>query len=276
MNRYITKSKNVSVALLAIGILSGCATGMTNLGSSEAKTTATGSVGGANSQNANSSLEKCTSTLGTISFHEDRSEYWYEHLTRDLRLPSTIPVLRLLAQQSNCFVIVERGKGMDDLMQERALMNSGELRTNSNFKKGQMVSADYTIIPSITFSEKGTSGLGAVAGGLLGSVAGAIAGGFKSSDASTMLTLIDNRSSVQLAAAEGSSRTTDWNLLGGLLGGSAGGAMGAYTKTPEGKTIVAAFTDSMNNLIKSLKNYKAQEVSGGLGTGGTLGVQGAN
>ncbi len=269
-------SAKVSLLVLIMTSFSGCVSGMTNSGDSSAKTVATGSSGGSNSQNVNSGLERCTRTLGTVSFHEDRDQTWYNILTRDLKLPSTIPVLRLLAQQSNCFVIVERGKGMNDLMRERQLMNSGELRGNSNFTKGQMVAADYTIIPSITFSEKGTGGVGAALGGLFGSVVGAVAGGIKTSDASTMLTLIDNRSSVQLAAAEGSARTTDWGLVGGLFGGGAIGGAGAYTKTPEGKTIVAAFTDSMNNLIRSLKSYKAQQIEGGLGAGGHLGVQGGN
>ncbi|WP_321468133.1 CsgG/HfaB family protein [Halarcobacter sp.] len=276
MKRLSKLTASLSLAILTTGAFTGCVSGMTQSGAADAKTAGTGSAGGANSQGANKGLERCVAPIGTVSFHEDRNDTWYQYLTRDLRLPSTIPVLRLLTQQSNCFVIVERGKGMNDLMRERQLMQSGELRGNSKFHKGQMVAADYTIIPSITFSEQGTGGLGAIAGGLFGSVAGAVAGGFKTSDASTMLTLIDNRSSVQLAAAEGSARTTDWNILGGLFGGRGGGGLGAYTKTPEGKTIVSAFMDSMNGLIRSVKAYKAQEVSGGLGAGGNLGVQGGN
>jgi hypothetical protein len=210
-----------------------------------------------------------------MAIFEDRSDPWYRHLTSDLRLPSTIPVIRLLAQQSNCFVVVERGKAMKQMMEERQLMESGEMRSGSNFGKGQMVAADYTVTPSITFSANDTGGAGAVVGGLFGSVAGALAGGFKSSDASTVLTMIENRSGVQLAAAEGSARNTDYSLLGGMFGGGVGGAAGAYGKTPQGKVIVAAFTDSMNNLIKAVKSYKAQTVKGGLGTGGQLGVQGS-
>jgi len=53
---------------------------------------------------------------------------------------------------------------------------------------------------------------------------------------------------------------------------SAGGALGGYTSTPEGKIIVAAFADSYNNMVKSLRNYKAQQIEGGLGTGGKLKV----
>ncbi len=252
--------------------MAGCMSSMST-GSSAAKTTATGSAGGANAQNANAGLEHCNASLGTLAIYEDRSENWYNYLTHDLRLPSTVPVIRLLAQQSNCFVVVERGKAMKQMLQERQLMKSGEMRSGSNFGKGQMVAADYTVTPSITFSSNNTGGAGAVVGALFGSVVGAVAGGMKTSDASTILTLVENRSGVQLAAAEGSARNTDFALLGGVFGGAAGGA-GAYSRTPEGKVIVAAFTDSMNNLIKAVKAYKAQTVKGGLGTGGNLSVQG--
>lgn len=256
-------------------LLTACVSSSMSTGSQEAKTTATGSAGGSNAQNANSGLERCESSLGTMAIFEDTSETWYQHLTSDLRLPSTIPVIRLLAQQSNCFVILERGAAMKQMMQERELAQSGEMRSGSNFGKGQMVAADYTVTPSITFSSRDTGGAGAVAGALFGPVAGVLGGGLKTSDASTVLTMIENRSGVQLAAAEGSARNTDFALLGGVFGGVAGGAAGAYSKTPEGKVIVAAFTDSMNNLIKAVKSYQAQNVAGGLGTGGQLGVQGS-
>nr|WP_319490297.1 CsgG/HfaB family protein [uncultured Desulfobacter sp.] len=271
----MNRKKNLVFVAACILLLTtaGCMSSMST-GDSGAKTTATGSAGGANAQNANQGLERCTASLGTLAIYEDRDEPWYHYLTRDLRLPSTVPVLRLLAQQSNCFVVVERGKAMNQMMEERALMQSGEMRTGSNFGKGQMVAADYTMTPSITFSANDTSGGGAVVGALFGSAAGAVAGGFKTSDASTMLTLIENRSGVQLAAAEGSARNTDFSLMGGMFGSHVGGAAGAYGKTPEGKVIVAAFTDSMNNIIRAVKSYKAQSVSGGLGTGGTMGVQG--
>ena len=36
----------------------------------------------------------------------------------------------------------------------------------------------------------------------------------------------------------------------------------------------AAFADSFNQMVKALRNYKAQTVKGGLGTGGRLGVSG--
>ena len=41
--------------------------------------------------------------------------------------------------------MVERGLGMQNMMQERALAKSGELKQDSNVGGGQMVSADYIL-----------------------------------------------------------------------------------------------------------------------------------
>jgi len=255
--------------------LTGCVATAPTIGDPNAKTAATGAVGGANAENANAQLEKCTKSMGTIAVVEDQQATWFT-MMQSYKLRSTVPVLRMLIQQSNCFVVVERGAAMQNMQQERALQQSGELRSNSNFGKGQMVSADFSLNPSITFSEKGTGGVGAALGAFGGGLLGAVAGGIKFNDASTMLVLVDNRSGVQLSASEGSSRNTDFNLFGGLFGGGGGGAAGGFTNTPEGKVITAAFIDSFNQMVRALRNYKAQTVEGGLGTGGTLSVDGAS
>lgn len=255
-------------------VLSACSS--MNMGSSGAKTSATGSAGGGSAQNANSQLERCDASLGTLAVVEDTNSDWYHTLRSDAKLGSTTPVLRLLVQQSNCFVVVERGKAMRNMAEERALDSSGELRQGSKFGKGQMVSADFTMSPSITFSNNDSGGFSGALGGLLpgmgGKVVGAVAGSAKFKEASTMLTLIDNRSGVQLAAAEGSASNVDFGGLGSAFTGVAGGSLGGYSKTPEGKVIVSAFTDSYNNLVKAVRNYKPQDVKGGLGKGGHLKV----
>ncbi len=240
------------------------------------KGTVTGAAGGATAEGASSQLEKCSESLGTLAVVEDQAAPWYQTLNQ-YKLGSTVPVLRMMVQQSNCFVVVERGRAMNNMMQERALEKSGEMREGSSFGKGQVVAADYTMSPSIAWSEKGTGGVSGALGGLFGSVGrvvGAVAGGLKSNEASTTLLMIDNRSGVQLAAAEGSAQNYDFNLFGGIFGGVVGGGAGGYTKTPEGKIITAAFMDSYNQLVRAVRNYKAQTVKGGLGTGGRLGVQG--
>lgn len=234
----------------------------------------TGAAGGATSANGNSALERCDQSLGTLALVEDQSAPWYHEL-RSRKLGSTVPVIRMMIQQSNCFVVVERGQALHNMKTERALQDSGEMRQGSNFGKGQMVGADYTINPSIQFSQN-TGGLGGALGGFsrqLGAL-GAIAGNLKTSEASTTLIMVDNRSGVQLAAAEGSAKNVDFNLFGGAFGGGLGAGAGGYSNSPEGKLIMAAFADSYNQLVRAVRNYSAQTVKGGLGTGGALGVSG--
>jgi curli biogenesis system outer membrane secretion channel CsgG len=237
--------------------------------------------GEAASQGAGKQLERCDETLGTVAVVEDHNASWY-HTMQQYKVQSTVPLLRMLAQKSNCFVVVERGQAMNVMRQERNLDRSGESREGSNFEKGQLVAADFALNPTITFSARDTGGIsGALSGitnrlGTLGSIAGAALGQLKFREAATMLTLVDTRSGVQLAAAEGNSSNTDFNVVGGLLGGSGSGSLGGYTDTPEGKVIASSFADAFNALVRSVKNYKAQEVKGGLGTGGRLGVQGGS
>jgi len=252
--------------LLAIG---GCNATTPTLGGG--KNTATGAAAGGSSEGANPQLEHCTASLGTMAVDEDRSSPWYHRLTTEYKLDSTVPVLRMMIQQSNCFVVVERGRSLNNMMMERDLAASGEMREGSNLGKGQMVAADYTMSPTINFSEKGTGAVGGLLGGALGGVAGVVAGGLKANEASTTLLLIDNRSGVQLSASQGSAKNYDLRGFGGGFFGGVGG-LGGYTNTPEGKIITAAFMDSYNHMVRALRNYKAQSVEGGLGTGGTLKV----
>jgi len=233
------------------------------------KTAVTGAAGGATAQAANSILERCSESLGTLGVVEDQNAPWYHEL-RTLRLGSTMPVIRMMIQQSNCFVIVERGGAVQDMRTERDLGVTGEMHAGSNFGKGQRVAADYTMIPSIQFSRN----TGALFGRVLGAVAGAVSGGMSRNEASTTLVMVDNRSGVQLAAAEGSAWNTDFKLLDGLFGGGLGAGAGGYGNTPEGKSIIAAFADSYNRLVRAVRNYRAQSREGGLGTGGSLGLQG--
>ncbi|MBX0311928.1 MAG: CsgG/HfaB family protein [Sulfurihydrogenibium sp.] len=258
-------------AFCSVIALSSCAS-YTQLGG--ASGVATGAAGGATAQDSNPQLERCEKPLGTLAIVEDTSAAWYRLLTGQFKLGSTIPVLRLIIQQSNCFVVVERGLGLESgVMKERELMQTGELRQESNFRKGQLVAADYTLIPSINFSEKGTKGgFGGIGGGVGGLIGGVLAS-LKINEASTVLVLVDNRSGVQVAAAEGSARTFDIGGLGGLFGSGFGGIAGGYANTPEDKTLTAAFLDAYNKLVKAVKNYKMQTRPGGLGTGGDLKVQ---
>ena len=267
---------------IAVGalFLTGCQTTDMQMGSQSAKTMATGSAAGTASANASGSLERCASPLGTVSLIENQSAGWYTILRNEYRLPPTANLLRLLVQQSNCFVVVERGAaGMNAMGRERDLMASGEMRQGSNFGRGQMVASDYGLSPEIVFSNSNAGGMGGGLGGLVGGrysgVLAAVGGNLQTKEASALLTLIDNRSGVQVAASEGSASKTDFGAFGSVFGSGGAGGLGGYTNTAQGKVISAAFMDAFNQMVVSLRNYKAQTVQGqGLGGGGRLGVDG--
>lgn len=274
-----SKWKAAATGTLLI-LLAGCGATTPQLGGASGQTV-TGAAGGATSQNASGQLEHCSEPMGTLAVHEDQAaDWWRYYYSHYPQLGSTVPVLRMMIQQSNCFVVVDRGRAMENMKQERQLQESGEMRSGSNFGKGQMVAADYTMDPSIQFAEKGTGGIGGAIGGLLpgisGLAVGAVAGGLKSNEAATTLLLIDNRSGVQISAAVGSAKNFDFRLFGGGFGGNVAGGGGGFTNTPEGKVITVAFADSYNQMVRALRNYQAQTIKGGMGTGGSLGVQGGS
>jgi len=269
------------MALLGGGIgitvsLSGClATTPTAGGGGGSATVATGSAAGGATSGASAQLETCPETLGTVSIDEQTNAGWYSAYQSQYRMGSTIPALKLLIQQSNCFVIVDRGRGLQARTREAALIRGEEGRAGSNYGGGQIAAADYTIIPEVILSDRGGTRAGGGLGGLFGPI-GAIVGSISTNEAGTVLTLVDNRSTIQLAAAEGFSKNMDFAGMGALFGGGVAGGGGAYTSTPQGKVIFAAFMDSYNKMVRSLRDYKAQTVKGGLGTGGRLGVQGGS
>lgn len=196
-------------------------------------------------------VETCSMPYGTIAINEPHEQSMIWLRTYQLGSPSSL--LRTFAQKSNCFVVVERGVGMQNITQERALASSGELQSGQNFGKGQIVAADYLMTPSIQSSNTNAGGVGGV-GGLLGRRAGAIVGGgLKFKEATTSITVASARTSVQIAANEGSARQRDFGLggifaAGGLLGGA-----GAYSNTAEGKVIASSLLDNFNAVVADLK-----------------------
>ncbi len=212
-----------------------------------------GSAGPDGAQGEAAELEKCDKPYGTLAVVEPQDAVISHLLQYGLQSPTGL--IRMMVQQSNCFVLVERGRAMQNLMQERQLAESGELRKNSNMGKGQMVTADYVLTPDAVFSSKDSGGVGGMLGGLgvFGAAAGLIAAGLKFKSAQTTMILADSRTSLQLASATGNAKKTDWSVGGLLVGGGAAGGLGAYTSTPEGKVIAASYLDNWNNIVRSIR-----------------------
>jgi hypothetical protein len=213
-----------------------------------------GSAGPSGSSDAASDLERCDKPMGSVAVVEPQA-----HVLAGLaryKLGSPTGLIRLMVQQSNCFLVVERGVGMQNLMQERALAASGELRQGSNMGGGQMVTADYVLTPAVVFSENNAGGVGGAVGSLFGTggrVIGALAGGLQFKEAQTSMLLADARSSLQVAAAEGSAKKADFRLGGLLAGAGTAGALGGYANTNEGKVVAASFADNYNGIVRSVR-----------------------
>ena len=201
-------------------------------------------------------LQRCDKPMGAVAVVEPQ-DYVMQALSR-YNLQSPVSLIRMMIQQSNCFIVVERGQGMQNMMQERALAGGGELRSGSNIGGGQMVAADFILTPAVVFSENNAGGVGGALGGLLGgrsgSVLGAVAGGLKFKEAQTSMLVADARSGVQVASAEGSTKKADLGLGVGLFGGGAAGGLGGYGNTNEGKIIAASFADNYNNIVRVIRN----------------------
>jgi hypothetical protein len=193
--------------------------------------------------------------MGAMAVVEPQNEIIYA--LRRYNLSSPVGLIRMMIQQSNCFIVVERGVGMQNLMQERQLASAGESRQGSKMGGGQMVAADFVTTPSVVFSENNAGGAGGAVAGLFGRKAaavGAVAGGIKFKEAQTSMLVADSRSGVQVAAAEGSTKKADLRLGAGLFGGGMAAAGGGYGNTNEGKIIAAAFLDNYNNVVKVVRN----------------------
>lgn len=236
------------VLMAGLGVLAAAQAGITSMKKGEGGSEVQGGAGTSGGQNASADLQRCDKPLGAMAVVEPQ-DFVIQSLSR-YNLGSPTSLVRLMIQQSNCFLVVERGVGMQNMMQERALSGSGELRQGSNMGGGQMVSADFILTPSVVFSDNNAGGVGGAIGGLIGGrggrLIGGLAGGLKFKEAQTSMLVADARSGLQVAAAEGSAKKADLGLgiFGG--GGALGGAAGGYGSTSEGKIIAASLLDNYN------------------------------
>ncbi|MDO8284672.1 MAG: CsgG/HfaB family protein [Rhodoferax sp.] len=260
----------VSSRALAIGVcvvsaiagLPGCGKQGTELGGGSSEVT--GSAGPVGAKGENKSLVKCDAPIATLALAENPNGYT---MSSSYNLPSSpVPLVRLLAQQSGCFRVVDRAAGLRGTVQEQQLKESGVLRKQGNtVEKGKGYEAQYTLTPNLTFSEQDA---GRSLGGVLAHIPvvrdlGALIGvveQIKFKEAQVALLLTDNETTEQVSAATGSARTTDLGL-GGLAFGGMGGAGGVgWSNTNEGKVIAAAFLDAHNKLVVQARGLQAKEL----------------
>lgn len=247
----------VAVAALATG-LAGCGKKKTELG--EGGSVVSGSAGPAGAQNASHELVRCDAPVATMALVENPNGYVMQG---SYNLPSSpVPLVRLIAQQSGCFRIVDRAAGLHATVQEQELKNAGILGDKVQVRKGQGYAAQYTITPSLTFSERDA---GREIGGVLAHIPVlnkfvGLADSVKLKEAQVALLLTDNETTEQIAAATGSVRVTDLGMAGLMLGRAGGAAGAGWSNSNEGKVIAAAFLDAHNQLVTQLRMLQAKDL----------------
>lgn len=196
-------------------------------------------------------VPRCTRNLGTVSIQDgDTHQGW-----RSYNLQPPAGLLRVVVQQSGCFTVVERGRGLDAAMRERELAGGGQLQRGSNVGGGQIRAADYVLLADVIAQDNNSSGggvgaaLGGVVGGRLGGVIGGL--GVRNQTAQTTLTLANVRTTESFATeGNAQNRNISWGGVGFLGGGGVG--LGGYTDTEIGRVVTVAFIDAYTQLVMQL------------------------
>lgn len=257
----LTTRISMAAALALIGstlLLSACGKKETKLG--EGTSVVTGSAGPAGAHAASKDLARCTAPVATLALVENANGYTVQS---QYNLPSSpVPLIRLLAQQSGCFRVVDRAAGLKATIKEQELKDAGIIRQNSTVSKGKGYEAQYTLTPSLTFSEsKAGGGIDAILARIpvLRNFTGyAEKVSFK--EAQVALLLTDNETTEQIAAATGAAKSTDLGVGGFVLGAAGGGFGAGWSNTNEAKVIVAAFLDAHNKLVAQVQQLQAKEL----------------
>lgn len=186
------------------------------------------------------SFERCMQPLGTVVLAEPVAA---TEAAKQQALAS-MPALRKMVADSGCFVVVDRSR-LHALQQQRELQGSGTGRAGSNFGAGQMLGADFTLRPQVMLRApppgNASSGLTGALVGRIGRLSGSV--GDQYADAGADLVLVDNRSGVQLTAAEGTAS-------GAPARAAAPSAPGANPQ------VVAALADSLNQTVRALREQR--------------------
>jgi hypothetical protein len=83
----------------------------------------------------------------------------------------------------------------------------------------------------------------------VGGVASLVAGGVRFQEAEVLLTLVDNHTSEQITTTTGKASGTSFSLGGGGFGGGVGGMAGGFADTDQGKVVMGAMVDAVNQIV---------------------------
>lgn len=211
-------------------------------------------------------FSKCPAPKGTVRIVEpdDGMGAWATY-----GLPAPTRLLRVLVIESNCFTVLDRGVGFAAAQAERELAMAGHLQDNQNIGGGQMLGADFVLIPDIVSqnANAGGSHVGADASsgksrGLMGAMFNVATLGVsgkmttKKQTAEVVLTLVDVRTSQQLISINGEAKITDkaWSaaVAASNAQGQAGVTVGRWDNTEIGKVIKEAYEEAYARMAREV------------------------
>ncbi|WP_017668296.1 CsgG/HfaB family protein [Sandarakinorhabdus sp. AAP62] len=221
-----------------------------------------GRKGGIEKQRAakTAELPTCAKPIGTMGISDPEVRWW-----EGLGLGSPEALLRVYAQKSGCFRLVNRSqRGMAAMQTERSLAAGGEMRGGGTIGKGQMVQADFTMIPNIVTANRNKGGfrVGALLGAVVPGVGGALLGGLdvKKRSANVTLEVVNNKSSEEFVTeGQATKKDVGFGGGGGIFGGGVLGAGGAsgYADTEIGQVVALAYLDAFTKLVSDLGGLEA-------------------
>ncbi|WP_243350329.1 CsgG/HfaB family protein [Stenotrophomonas acidaminiphila] len=190
-------------------------------------------------------------------------------------LPAPTRMLRVLVNDSRCFAVLDRGVGFAAAQAERALAQAGHLQDDQNIGAGQMLGADFVLIPDIVSQNPNAGGsnvgVQAASGQKRGLMAGmlnvatlGISGRMSSNrqTAQVVLTLVDVRTSEQLVSVTGEAKITDraWSAMvnASNVQGSAGVRLGSWENTEIGKVIQEAYEEAFEQMVADIQKPRSR------------------
>lgn len=232
--RVLTRAFAASAALALIGVSAQAAT---------------------DAQKKMNDVPHCAQPIGVMAINEPQNQWW-----RQYNLGSPEALIKVFVMRSNCFKLVDRGAGFAAAQQERALAAGGDLRVGSNIGQGQVMAADYILVPDIVSQNANAGGanIGGLLGGFIGGPVGGLVGGIniQKKTADVTLSITDVRSSQLLATINGHADKTNFGfgVGGGIWGYGGFGAVGAtgYNNTEIGQVITVAYIQAYTDLVGQL------------------------
>lgn len=177
-------------------------------------------------------------------------------------LPSVEPLLGVLARQSNCFFVAKR----EEQVQESVFRE----QQNMGMAANRLVGAEFSLVTTIMFvGNTGKQKWGSTLGGIGDALGAQLVPKWAvllsqnadttltSDEAEVVLTLVENKSGLEIGASRGVASARDADVKGSLSAfwskNTGGGTADAYEKTPAGRLVSAALIEGFNKLIATTR-----------------------